>query len=79
MKAARDAALKESLATFAAACASSLKPARGALDATIAKGKLADLMWNARPAPKPFDKCLRAKAKAVDWPDDDVSIKVTLP
>ncbi len=78
VKAARDAALKEALTTHATGCISNLKPARGVLDAIIAKGKLEALVWNAKPAPKPFDKCLRAKAKALDWPEGDVSIKVTL-
>ncbi len=77
-KAGRDAALQAQIAGAAGPCTSNLKNRRGRLGGLIAGGKVESLLWEQKPAPKAFDKCLRLGLKKVKLPTEETAINVSL-
>lgn len=77
-KAIRDATVQTQVGAAAQTCLSKLKPADGTLEGVIAGRKVESLMWKGKPAPKPFDTCVRAELKKVKLPVEETFINVPL-
>jgi hypothetical protein len=66
------------IAAMAGPCVAKLKPPRGTLESAAADGKLGPMMWNAKPAPKPLEKCIRGKLAKLKLPVAVMPIRVLL-
>lgn len=78
-KLARDAKLQDDIQAVVQPCMKDAKPRSGALQGSIAGGKIDTLLWAGAAPPKAFEKCLREKIKKLKLPQDETFLNVGLP